>query len=59
LRYGQRKRARDMRQNLILVNLIGTDEIHAGSISETRKNSIMAAAPPCCKFATSDLAHCH
>jgi hypothetical protein len=59
LRYGQRKGARDMRQNLILVDLIGTDGIHAGSISETWGNSIMAAAPLCCKFATSDVAHCH
>jgi hypothetical protein len=33
-----------MRQNLILVDLIGTDGIHVGSISETGKNSIISAA---------------
>jgi hypothetical protein len=44
LRNGQRKGARNMRQNLILVDLIGTDGIHVGSISETRKNSIISAS---------------
>ena len=44
LRNGQRKSARNMRQNLILICLVGTHGIHAGSISETRKNSIMSAS---------------
>ena len=44
LRDRQREGARDMRENLILIDLIGTDGIHAGSISETRKDSIMSAS---------------
>ncbi len=43
-RYRQRKGARDMRENLILIDFICADGIHADSISKTNKDSIMSAA---------------